>query len=208
MKDLKTTRRISEDNSKMSAKVIDNFLLYSAADLINLEHEMNKRFKLYRHISRELKKELTNRLKAQYIIHKVFKKEGLLKSYLNHPAIRNLDIKERNWLKLHSEEAWKFSFSVIENNPAENFFVMKDVFSDEAFLLYSPGVAKTLEEQSVILWFNLISFNGACWQSFGPIGAYKSFEPDDIFFFATELNPEIASEQEILNNVELNPVPS
>jgi len=84
---------------------------------------------------------------------------------------------------------------------------MEDVFSDQEFLLYSPGVTKTLEDQSIILWFNLISFNGACWQSFGPIGTYKSFEPDDIFFFATELNPEIADEQELLANLEENPIP-
>jgi len=38
-------------------------------------------------------------------------------------------------------------------------------------------------------------------------GAYKSFEPDDIFFFATELKPDIADEQELLVNLEHNPIP-
>ena len=45
------------------------------------------------------------------------------------------------------------------------------------------------------------------WQSFGPIGAYSSFEPDDIFFFATELKPDIDDEHMLLENLESNPLP-
>jgi hypothetical protein len=84
---------------------------------------------------------------------------------------------------------------------------MEDVFSDKEFHLYSPGVTKTLEDQSIILWLNLIAYNGKCWQSYGPIGAYKSFEPDDIYFFATELKPDIADEEDLLANLEYNPIP-
>jgi hypothetical protein len=65
----------------------------------------------------------------------------------------------------------------------------------------------TLKAQPVILWFNMIAFNGSCWQSYGPIGAYRSFEPDDIFFFATELRPDIENEEELLENLENNPLP-
>jgi len=187
--------------------VIDEFLLYYAAERNNLEHEMNQKFAAYKHITHKFQKEWINRLKSQYIVHKVFKKDGLIKSYLNHTALKKLDIKERNWLEFQTEQVWRFSFSVIKNRPAESFFLMEDVFSDQEYLLYSPGVTKTLEDQSVILWLNLISYNGACWQSYGPIGAYKSFEPDDIFFFATELKPDIADEGDLLANLEHNPIP-
>jgi hypothetical protein len=207
MKDFETIKLICEENSKISAIVIDEFLLYYAAERNNLEHEMNQKFAAYKHITHKLKKEWINRLKSQYIVHKVFKKDGLIKSYLNHTALKKLDIKERNWLEFQAEHPWRFSFSVIKSCPADSFYIMEDVFSDQEFLLYSPGVTKTLEDQSVILWLNLISYNGACWQSFGPIGAYKSFEPDDIYFFATELKPGIADEQELLANLENNPVP-
>jgi hypothetical protein len=207
MKDFKSIRLICEENSKISAKVIDEFLLYYAAARNNLEHEMNQKFAAYKHITHKLQKEWINRLKAQYIVHRVFKKDGLIKSYLNHSALKNLNIKERNWLEFQAEQAWRFSFSVIKSRPAENFFIMEDVFSDQEFLLYSPGVTKTLEDQSVILWLNLIAYNGDCCQSYGPIGAYKSFEPDDIFFFATELKPDIADEQELLANLDYDPVP-
>lgn len=207
MKDFKTIKLICEENSIISSKVIDEFLLHYAAERNNLEHEMNQKFAGYKHITHKFQKEWINRLKAQYIAHKIFKKDGLIKSFLNHTALKKLDTKERNWLEFQAEQAWRFSFSVIKSRPAENFFIMEDVFSDKEFLLYSPGVTKTLEDQSIILWLNLIAYNGKCWQSYGPIGAYKSFEPDDIYFFATELKADIADEGDLLANLEYNPIP-
>lgn len=207
MKDFKKIQLICEENSKISEKVIDEFLLYYAANHNNLEHQMDLRFASYKHVSKKLMKETVNMLKAQYIAHKIFKKDGLIKSLLKHSTLQNLDNKQRTYLEFQSEQAWRLSFSIIKNSPAENFFLMEDVFSEEEFLLYSPGITKTLESQSATLWFNLIGFNGACWQSYGPIGAYKSFEPDDIFFFATELKPEIEDEQELLENIENKPIP-
>jgi hypothetical protein len=207
MKNFKTIKLICEENSKISGKLIDGFLLYYAAERNNLEHEMDQRFASYKHITQKFQKEWINLLKAQYIVHKVFKKDGLIKSYLNHTALKKLDIKQRDFLEFQAEKAWRFSFSIIKNRPAEDFFLMEDVFSHQEFLLYSPGVTKILEDQSVILWLNLISYNGACWQSFGPIGAYKSFEPDDIFFFATELNQNIVLEEDLLANMEHDPIP-
>jgi hypothetical protein len=111
------------------------------------------------------------------------------------------------FLRKHAEQPWRFSFSVIIDGPAEDFFIMEDVFSGELFTLFSPGVSDLSQKVRPILWFNLIGFNGSCWQSFGPIGAYKSFEPDDIFFFATELRPDIEDETEIMEDVENNPIP-
>jgi hypothetical protein len=96
---------------------------------------------------------------------------------------------------------------VITDKPVSDFYVMEDVFSGEQFTLFSPGTTDLIREQSPILWFNLIGYNGACWQSYGPIGAYSGFEPDDIFFFATELRPEIEDENEITEDLENNPVP-
>ena len=207
MKNFNKIKGVCDENSKISTKVIDGFLLYYAAGRNNLEQYMEKGFSSYKHITKNLQLEVTNRLKSQYIIHKVFKKDGLIKSYLDQSAVKNLNIHERNFLEFQAKNSWRFSFSVIRNSPAENFFEMVDVFTNEEFLLYSPGVAKTLEGQSIILWFNLISFNGTCWQSFGPIGAYKSFEPDDIFFFASELDSQIEDEEGLLQNLENNPLP-
>ena len=186
MIDFKKIKLICEENSKISSKVVDEFLIYYAAGRNNLEQEMNKRFAAYKHIISKFPNELTNRLKAQYIAHKIFRQDGHIKSYLNHSALKNLPDKDRNYLVSQAEHSWRFSFSIIKNNPDENFYMMEDVFSNEEYLLYSPGITKTRESQSALLWSNLIAYNGTCYQSFGPIGAYKSFAPDDIFFFATE----------------------
>jgi hypothetical protein len=207
MIDFKKIKLICEENSKISSKVVDEFLIYYAAGRNNLEQEMNKRFAAYKHIISKFPNELTNRLKAQYIAHKIFRQDGHIKSYLNHSALKNLPDKDRNYLVSQAEHSWRFSFSIIKNNPDENFYMMEDVFSNEEYLLYSPGITKTRESQSALLWSNLIAYNGTCYQSFGPIGAYKSFEPDDIFFFATELNPDITEVEELLTNLEYNPLP-
>ncbi len=207
MSDFKTIKNICEENRKISARVVDGFLINYAAERSNLEKDMNQQFASLKHITQKLQVEWVNMLKSQYICHEIFKSGGLIKNYLNHPALKKLRIEESKYLKFQAENPWRFCFSIIKSNPAENFYIMEDVFSGEEFLIYSPGITVTLKSQSAILWFNLIGFNGRCWQSYGPIGAYNSFEPDDIYFFATELRPDIENEEELLENLESNPLP-
>ena len=73
--------------------------------------------------------------------------------------------------------------------------------------MHSPSISVTLSNRPVSIWFNLVGFNGACWQSYGAVTGYSAFGPDDIFFFATELNPAIESEEELMADVENNPIP-
>ncbi|MBN1951135.1 MAG: hypothetical protein JW801_08020 [Bacteroidales bacterium] len=74
-------------------------------------------------------------------------------------------------------------------------------------LLKRPQITSADMAGWVLLWSNLIGFNGSCWQSYGPIGAFRCFEPEDIFFFATENNPEIEDETDIYDDVENDPLP-
>lgn len=207
MIDFQYLENICQKNSEMSRSLVDEFLIYYAAQREKLDREMDQRLARYRHITRKFQQSWVNMLKAQYIAHRIFKEVGLIKKYLNHSELQRLDGAGRNYIEHQSTHPWRFSFSVITNVPAEDFYEMEDVFTGDPILLYSPGVTTILDEQLVVLWFNLISFNGACWQSFGPIGAYQSFESDDIFFFATELNPQIESEEDLVADVEKNPIP-
>ncbi|NSW94608.1 MAG: hypothetical protein HPY62_07880 [Bacteroidales bacterium] len=207
MKDYEQIISICDRSSEISSSVIDEFLINYAARRNKLELEMNVKFAAYKHITRQFPKEWENRLKAQYIAHNIFKYDGSIKKFLNHTEIKNLGNEALEYLKYQSENPWKFSFSFIKENPYKDFYIMTDVFRGNDFLLFSPGTTRTLESLRAILWFNLISFNGSCWQSFGPIGAYQSFEPDDIFFFATELNSSIEDEEDLLSDVENNPIP-
>jgi len=207
MADFKRMQNICLQNSELSSSIVDEYLIYYAASRNRLDKEMDQRLARFRHIKRKFQPEWINMLKSQYITHRIFKENGLIKKYLNHSEIRGLDKSKLEYLQYQANNPWKFAFSMIAANPAEDFYKMEDVFRGNSFLLYSLGITKTLTEHAAYIWFTLLSFNGECWQSFGPIGAYKSFEPDDIFFFATELNPRIEHDQDLLRDLEKNPVP-
>lgn len=207
MKDFKTIRKTCETSGKISETVIDEFLLYFAAARYGLDRTMTEAFTTYRHVTQGLEKEWVNRLKAQYICHRIFKAGGLIRKLLTHSELIRLSPTEMDFLVNHARQPWRFCFSVILNNPAPDFFTMEDILTGGQFTLFSPGTSDILRNQPTSLWFNLIGFNGRCWQTFGPIGAYMSFDPDDIFFYATELDRRIGSENEIALNIEKNPVP-
>jgi hypothetical protein len=186
---------------------VDKFLMYYAARQEGLEREMDERLARFREVTKGFQASWVNLLKAQYIGHRIFKKDGLIHKYLHHAAVKALQPEQLNYLQQQSVHPWKYSFSEIIAHPEGDFYEMEDVFSGEVFLLYSPSVTSILSEQSIRLWLNLIGFNGSCWQSFGPVLSFQGFQPDDIFFFATELNPRIETEEDLISDVEANPLP-
>src|SRR5690606_8734342 len=111
------------------------------------------------------------------------------------------------FLEDHARYPWRFSFSIIKSAPEPDFFTLQDVFTGETFLLYSPGIRTTIGERGVSLWFNLIGFNGQCWETYGPIVGYSGVDVDDIFFFASELNLDISCDEELVEALNRNPVP-
>jgi hypothetical protein len=205
--DYKAIKIVCKENDELITNLVDKFLIYYAVGRNDLEAEMEDKFDTYRHTTQLFNEEWVNRSKAQFLAHRIFKKGGLIKSFLKHPALKSLTINERRFLEFQTENPWRFSFSIIKKRQAANFFLMEDVFSNEEFLLHSPSVEFLQKEQPVVLWFNLITYNGSCWQTYGLVSHFKSFEPDDIFFFATELHPAISNESELLENIEQNPVP-
>lgn len=207
MTDFEEIKKICERTSRITSTVIDDFILHYAAAKDNLAREFDQRIATYKHVTRQLEASWVNMLKSQYIVHRVFKADGLLRKYLNHAEIKRRPSDEQEFLKEQLAQPWRFSFSMIIENPAPDFYRMKDVFSGESFLLYSRSTTKTLKEQTPLLWFNLIAFNGTCWQTFGPVSSYQSFDEDDIFFFATEVNFHIEGEETLRQDVERNPVP-
>lgn len=207
MTDFEEIKKLCERTSRITSTVIDDFILHYAAAKDNLAREFDQRIATYKHITRQLDISWVNTLKSQYIVHRVFKADGLLRKYLNHVEIKRRPLDEQEFLTAQLTKPWRFSFSRIIGNPAPDFYQMKDVFSGESFLLYSRSTTQTLKQQTPLLWFNLIAFNGTCWQTFGPVSSYQSFDEDDIFFFATEVNFDIEDEDMLRQNVERNPVP-
>ena len=191
----------------LSNSVVDDFLLYYAGSREKLEKEMDQRLARFRKITKDFPQNWINLIKAQYICHRIFKENGLIHKYLTHAAVKALPKEQLAFLQLQSAVPWRYSYSVITANPEKDFYEMEDVFNGESFLLYSPSVTQILSQHPVALWFNLIAYNGSCWQTFGPILHFKGFEPDDIFFFATELHPGIETEVDLYADIEKNPFP-
>jgi hypothetical protein len=207
MTDFRYALNKCKETSRLSTIVVDEFLMNYAAHKEGMVKEMDRSLARFKGVTRKLQPRWINLIKAQYIVHRIFREGGLLKKYLHHAAVKALPEEQQIFLQLQIGVPWRYSYSVITANPETDFYEMEDVFNGELFLLFSPSVTQTLSENPVSLWFNLIAFNGVCFQTFGPVLPFKSFEPDDIFFFATELNPDIESEEDLMKDVEENPFP-
>lgn len=208
MIDYQQLRTDCKKKSFISKSVIDDFLIHFVARKSNLEKEMQKITSPFRHIIRELPKEWLNMLMSQYIAHRIFKENGLIHKYLKHSGLRQLSDEETEFLKTHATTPWRYSFSQIINKPAPDFFEMWDIFTDETYLLYSPSISKILEMEEPTMWFNLIGSSGECWETYGPILHFISFEPEDILFYARDANGDwYVNGDEVMEDLEENPIP-
>jgi len=197
-----------KSNSALSAKVVDDWLIPYAAVKNDLEKLFLQRIKPYFNSAAKLGEDNMGMLISQFMGHHLFKKGGLIKKYLNQSLVKQLPSKEYDFLEFQASNPWRFCFSVIVDEPAMDFYLMEDVFTEERFLLYSPGTSVTIRERGgILLWFNLIAYNGQCWQTFGPVVGYNSFDADDIFFFATEVSNSIQDEKTLLEHLEKDPMP-
>jgi len=206
MPNFEQLRIICRKNSEISANVVDDFLIEYTALRNRVGGDFDKGIKTFNRLLKKFPPGTKGYFKSQYIAHKIFRKNGLIHSLLLNSRIKDLIREEKEFLLNQSEVPWRFSFSTIKKSPSKDFYEMEDEFRGETFLLYSPGVATILKTNAVGLWLNLIGFNGQCWQSYGPIGHYQSFGFDDIFFFGSELNPDIESDEDLVEDVERNPI--
>jgi hypothetical protein len=180
--------------------------MYYAAQKDKIDREFETRISRFKETERQMPSSWRGMIKTQYIVHQIFKEHGRIHKYLNHVAIKERSADEQEYLRSTSNYPWRFSFSEIISNPAPDFYEMEDVFTGEVFHLYSPSVTRTLSEGSVLLWFNLIGYNGYCYQTFGPVTGFRGFTADDIFFYATELDSAIQSEEDLIRHIDENPV--
>jgi hypothetical protein len=133
MMDFSKIKEQCDLNTKISATVIDNFLLHYAAAKDDLAREFDQKIATYKHVIRHAEASWVNLMKSQYIIHRVFKADGLLRKYLNHAEIKRRPPEQQEFLKQQLSTPWRFSFSIITGNPAQDFYQMEDVFSGDSF---------------------------------------------------------------------------
>jgi hypothetical protein len=209
MIDYQKIKTVCDNNTRISKLLVDEFLIYFIAQKERLEEKIIRQLNSYRKIIAKMPKEWVGILMSQLIAHRIFKKNGLAEEYLNHPWVQMRNPKELEYLRFQIEHPWRFSYCSIQSNVAENFYEMKDVLSDEIFLLYSPGLADTIRDVGGVpqLWFLLIGFNGECYQTYGTLEYFKGIQPFDVFFFAKQLNSKIVFFNEVPDLIESNPMP-
>jgi hypothetical protein len=151
---------------------------------------------------------LLNYLPATHITHELFKKNGLLTKYLKHPIISNANNREKDFIQTALSHPFEFSLAMVKKTENGDFFKMFDYFKDEEYILYSPGVGKTLRDyaQNPLFLF-LRTFNGECYQTFGMISYFKGFVPEDFIYFASLRNKQIKTLAQVQKHLEANPVP-
>jgi hypothetical protein len=206
MTDYNSLLAICQNDSRISKEAVDDFLVYYASARDKIDQVFDKKISRFAHVVKEMPSNWKGLIKAQFIGHQIFKAGGLIGKYLNHSAVKELKPEQRNYLKKMADHPWRFSFGTVADNPAPDFYEMEDAFDGSTYLLHSRSMSQTLSEHNVLLWFNLIGYDGSCWQTFGPVIALKSFSADDIFFYATEINSEIESEEDLTADIDENPI--
>ncbi|NLJ80296.1 MAG: hypothetical protein GX335_04655, partial [Firmicutes bacterium] len=144
---------------------------------------------------------------AQYTVHKLFGPDRLLKKYLSRPEIKRRSPRERDFLQSQLFSPWRFSFMQVEKDLGSDFFEMRDVLTDEGFLLFSPAVDKYEAEQQVSFYFTLLFFNGQCRQTYGPILAFTGLQPFDLLFYAGQLQEKSAGLMDVEEMTQKDPLP-
>ncbi|MCB9246978.1 MAG: hypothetical protein H6606_11190 [Flavobacteriales bacterium] len=195
-------------HSKKSSRVNDNFLMDFLAPKDQMSKNIDRALRRYKHIVEQMPRDFFPTVSAEYIIGKGVVKDGLINKYMDHPHIRRLDPEDREFLEFQQQNPWRYVFGRIADRPEREFFVLRDEFRDDEYLLYSPSMeayCKAGHEHS--LYFLLLGFNGACWQTYGLIAPYRSFDAGDVFVYGTEVFPEIEDDESFMDAVHRDPMP-
>lgn len=187
--------------SDFSEPILNN-IMYYAAERDKLSQRFDQLAKRHKKNFGRLDPANQALFKTQYIIHELFKNKGLIHKYLNHSQIKALPKEGFDYLQEQALNSWRYTYWFVKNNPSPDFFEAVDIYTGEEFLLYSPGASRTLLEMNVVTFGGLISSNGDCYQAYGPLMGFASFEADDIFFYAGELDPSVETIEELRGLIE------
>jgi hypothetical protein len=196
-----------EEGKILSSKLVDNHLVNHCSKRESLDKVLVSRFSLYRNIINQFPENYQFFIAAQYIAFRLFHKNGFISSYLTQQLI-NFPDEEVQWLQFQSKNPWRFSFFTIKETPHREFFILKDELIQEEFLCYSPGIQDLTDKRCTFrMIFLLVSFNGLCWETYGPLCYLKSMLPEDLLFFSRQIKPDIDFVNEIPELIDKDPFP-
>lgn len=195
-------------DSDLIARLVDNLLIPLATRKDWLDRHFLKRMhEEYPDIVAKLPEEWLYGLTEQYVAFRVLGPDRLLRAYLKEPEVQKKSAKEKHFLETRLFTPWRYVFMRIEEDLGDDFFRMKNVLTDDVFLLYSPGVGKYEEEGRMSLYFSLLTFNGECHQTYGPIASFVGLQPIDLRFYARQLNDQIDTFVAVEAELQRDPLP-
>ncbi len=196
------------DQSRLSEILVDNILINYAAENDGVLNKFKKKLSKYKNVISEMPKEWFGMITSQYIAYEIFKYQGLCYKYIIDKNLLSLSSSIEEYLKFQMKNPWKFSFCIPKDNPHPNFFTMVDAITNKEFLLYSPSQQDLLEEYgSIRMFFYLLSYNGVCYQTYGPATYLSGILESDLMFFSKQIDPEILFGDQIYKLIDKNPVP-
>ena len=190
MEDFKTLIEVCDKWSRETDALLDD-LMYYGAESDKLEDRFEKQLKKYKEQVPKFDQSQWGSFTAQYFIHLILGEKGLINKYAKRAYFRGLPPRDKDYLSFWIDHPWCYSFSKIEERLHPRFFKMKDVFTQQSYLLYSPGMESVLSEHPVNLWLNLVASNGHCYQTFGPICHFASHTPADIHYYTALLCKDV-----------------
>lgn len=200
--------RICRESSDILAPFVDDFLLYYAGAREKLPQEYHHRLLEYAHIVEVMPENWRNMLLSQFIAHRLFKRGGLARAYRGHEALRARSAAEHAFLEKQIQRPWRWSFCHLSSRPAQSFFEMSDSLTGERFLLYSPSMALQVDEQSrPLMSLLLLTDNGHCKQTYGPLIHFMGLFPTDILLMARLIEMRVRMLKDVPAVIERDPLP-
>ena len=197
-----------EKSSAMTRTTIDQTLLPIAMQDSAFRSIFRDRMKKeYQEFAEKMPGNWRTALGEQYVAARLFGVTAQAKNYLEHQRIQRLSARERDFLKGQLQNPWEFVFMKPVEDLGNDFFEMKDLISEETFLLYSPGISKYEAEMQMSMYFTLRSYNGQCYQTYGPIMYFRSLQIFDVMFFASQLDSAIEDYEELGERIQEDPLP-
>jgi hypothetical protein len=113
---------------KLTWSIFLKLLVGYVASRDGMEKKMNRKFDRYRHVTKEFEKSWVDMLMSQYLVYRVFRKGGMIGKLLDNPVVRRFTGEERKYLEQQASVPWRFIFSVIVDEPEEDFFLREDCY--------------------------------------------------------------------------------
>lgn len=194
--------------SELTARLVDNLLIPLAHRKDGLGRVFRTRVQNeYPHLIGEFGPEVSYGLQEQYVAFQVLGPQGLLRKYLQDPEVKRRSAKDRRFLEAKLFSPWQYVFMQIERDLGDDIYEMVDVLTEDSFILFSPGVGKYEAEGKRSMYFSLLSFNGECYQTYGPIIGFAGLHPLDLEFYGLELNKKNKTVGEVEDLLQADPLP-